>query len=223
MLDVNLTGAFLTVRAALPDMTRRDAAAGQARRIVFVASTAGLQGFAYVSAYCAAKHGVVGLMRALAVELARTGVTVNAVCPGYTETPMLDASVAAIVGATGRSRERRAGRRSPRPIPAAASSRPPRWRRRCCGSARPGRVRHRQAIAITGGGRMSATSPVARPGTVTRAPRTASKQRLRLWLRLLRAARAIEGVLRERLRLTLRHDAAAVRRAWRPCRARRPA
>ena len=72
---------------------------------MFVASTAGLQGFAYVSAYCAAKHGVVGLMRALAVELARTGVTVNAVCPGYTETPMLDASLDAIVAATGRSRE----------------------------------------------------------------------------------------------------------------------
>ena len=76
----------------------------QVRRIVFVASTAGLQGFAYVSAYCAAKHGVVGLMRALAVELARTGVTVNAVCPGYTETPMLEASLDAIVAATGRSR-----------------------------------------------------------------------------------------------------------------------
>jgi NAD(P)-dependent dehydrogenase (short-subunit alcohol dehydrogenase family) len=74
------------------------------RRIVFVASTAGLQGFAYVSAYCAAKHGVVGLMRALAVELARTGVTVNAVCPGYTETPMFEASLDAIVAATGRTR-----------------------------------------------------------------------------------------------------------------------
>jgi NAD(P)-dependent dehydrogenase (short-subunit alcohol dehydrogenase family) len=105
MLDTNLTGAFLTVRAALAQVTRRDAPAHQARRIVFVASTAGLHGFAYVSAYCAAKHGVVGLMRALAVELARTGVTVNAVCPGYTETPMLDASLDAIVAATGRSRE----------------------------------------------------------------------------------------------------------------------
>jgi NAD(P)-dependent dehydrogenase (short-subunit alcohol dehydrogenase family) len=105
MLDVNLTGAFLTVRAALPQVTRRDPPAGQVRRIVFVASTAGLQGFAYVSAYCAAKHGVVGLMRALALELARTGVTVNAICPGYTETPMFDASLTAIVAATGRSRE----------------------------------------------------------------------------------------------------------------------
>jgi NAD(P)-dependent dehydrogenase (short-subunit alcohol dehydrogenase family) len=105
MLDVNLTGAFLTVRAALPQLTRRDAPASQVRRIVFVASTAGLQGFAYVSAYCAAKHGVIGLMRALAVELAPSGVTVNAVCPGYTETPMFEASLEAIVGRTGRSRE----------------------------------------------------------------------------------------------------------------------
>ena len=105
MLDVNLTGAFLTVRAALPQLTRRDAAPAQVRRVVFVASTAGLQGFAYVSAYCAAKHGVIGLMRALSVELARTGVTVNAVCPGYTETPMFETSLDAIVSATGRSRE----------------------------------------------------------------------------------------------------------------------
>lgn len=105
MLDVNLTGAFLTVRAALPQLTRGEARPGRVRRIVFVASTAGVQGFAYVSAYCAAKHGVIGLMRALSVELARTGVTVNAVCPGYTETPMFDASLAAIVSATGRTRE----------------------------------------------------------------------------------------------------------------------
>lgn len=105
MLDVNLTGAFLTVRAALPDVTRPDPPPGRVRRIVFVASTAGLHGFAYVSAYCAAKHGVIGLMRSLAAELGRTGVTVNAVCPGYTETPMFDASLDAIVSATGRSRE----------------------------------------------------------------------------------------------------------------------
>ena len=105
MIDLNLTGAFLTVRACLPGVTRRDAPAGQLRRVVFVASTAGLQGFAYVTAYCASKHGVVGMMRALALELGRTGVTVNAVCPGYTETPMLESSIDSIVAATGRSRE----------------------------------------------------------------------------------------------------------------------
>jgi NAD(P)-dependent dehydrogenase (short-subunit alcohol dehydrogenase family) len=100
MLAVNLTGAFLTARAALPDVTRRGASG---TRIVFVASMAGLKGYAYVAPYCAAKHGVVGLTRALAVELAPRGVTVNAVCPGYTETPMLEASLANIAAKTGRS------------------------------------------------------------------------------------------------------------------------
>ena len=98
MLDINLTGAFLCSRAALPAMT----AAGQGR-IVSVASTAGLKGYAYVSAYCAAKHGLVGLTRALALETAAAGITVNAVCPGYTETDMLREAVARIAAKTGRS------------------------------------------------------------------------------------------------------------------------
>lgn len=102
MLDVNLTGAFLTVKAALPDLVRPGSVDG-GRRIVLVSSTAGLKGYPYVAAYCAAKHGVVGLARAMAVELARTGVTVNAVCPGFTETPLLDQSIANIVAKSGRS------------------------------------------------------------------------------------------------------------------------
>jgi NAD(P)-dependent dehydrogenase (short-subunit alcohol dehydrogenase family) len=101
MLDVNLTGAFLSVKAALPDLTRKDASAS---RVVFIASTAGLKGYPYAAAYCAAKHGVVGLARALAAELAATAVTVNVVCPGYTETPLLEASLANISAKTGRSR-----------------------------------------------------------------------------------------------------------------------
>jgi NAD(P)-dependent dehydrogenase (short-subunit alcohol dehydrogenase family) len=99
-LDVNLTGAFLTAKPALAGMTKRSMG-----RVIFVASTAGLKGYAYVAPYVAAKHGVVGLMRALAAETARTGVTVNAVCPGFVETDMLQESVSRIVEKTGRSEE----------------------------------------------------------------------------------------------------------------------
>jgi NAD(P)-dependent dehydrogenase (short-subunit alcohol dehydrogenase family) len=97
-IDVNLTGAFLTVKAALAGMTERGSG-----RIVFIASVAGLKGYGYVAPYVAAKHGVVGLMRALAVELAKTGVTVNAVCPSFVETDMLEESIQRIVQKTGRS------------------------------------------------------------------------------------------------------------------------
>jgi len=103
MIDVNLTGAFLTVKSALADVTRKQS--GATGRIVFIASTAGLKGYPYVAAYCAAKHGVVGLARALSIELGPTGTTVNAICPGYTDTPLLANAAATIAAKTGRSVE----------------------------------------------------------------------------------------------------------------------
>jgi len=100
MLAVNLTGTYYCTQAALPGMLAKGWG-----RIINVASTAGLIGYPYVSAYCAAKHGVVGLTRALALEVARKGITVNAVCPGFTETDIVRDAVNNIVSKTGRSAE----------------------------------------------------------------------------------------------------------------------
>ena len=100
MLDINLTGVFLVSRAVLPAMVERGWG-----RIVSIASTAGLKGYAYVAAYCAAKHGVIGMSRSLALEVAQKGVTVNVVCPGYTETKLLGESVANITEKTGMSED----------------------------------------------------------------------------------------------------------------------
>jgi NAD(P)-dependent dehydrogenase (short-subunit alcohol dehydrogenase family) len=97
-LNVNLTGAFFTVKPALAGMRER-----KWGRVIFIASTAGLKAYAYVAPYVAAKHGVVGLARALALELAKTEVTVNAVCPGYTETPLLEQAVNRVAASTKRS------------------------------------------------------------------------------------------------------------------------
>jgi NAD(P)-dependent dehydrogenase (short-subunit alcohol dehydrogenase family) len=97
-LNVNLTGAFFSVQPALNGMRAK-----KWGRIVFIASTAGIRAAPYIAPYVAAKHGVIGLMRTLALETAKDGITVNAICPSYTETPMLEQAVARIVATTKRS------------------------------------------------------------------------------------------------------------------------
>jgi NAD(P)-dependent dehydrogenase (short-subunit alcohol dehydrogenase family) len=100
MIDLNLMSIVHTARGVLGGMIDRGFG-----RVVAVASLAGLKGYAYVSAYCAAKHAAVGLVRSLAIECAGTGVTVNAVCPAYTDTDLVRESVDRIAARSGRSRE----------------------------------------------------------------------------------------------------------------------
>ena len=100
ILTTNLTGTFLCTRAVLKEMVD-----GGWGRIVNIASTAGIGGAPYIAAYCASKHGVVGFTRAVAAEVAGSGVTANAVCPGYTETDMMRTAIANITARTGRSEE----------------------------------------------------------------------------------------------------------------------
>jgi 3-hydroxybutyrate dehydrogenase len=100
MIDIDFMGVVHAVQAVLPAMKDRPYG-----RIVAIASTAGLKGYAYASAYSAAKHAVVGLVRSLALELARSHVTVNAVCPGFTDTDLLSGSIDNIMKKTGRSHE----------------------------------------------------------------------------------------------------------------------
>ncbi|MGY8666444.1 SDR family oxidoreductase [Bradyrhizobium sp. UFLA05-109] len=100
MMDVNFMGVVHAVRAVLPGMKDRPYG-----RVVAIASTAGLKGYAYVSAYVAAKHAVIGLVRSLALEMASGNITVNAVCPGFTDTDLVADSIENIMKKTGRSRE----------------------------------------------------------------------------------------------------------------------
>jgi NAD(P)-dependent dehydrogenase (short-subunit alcohol dehydrogenase family) len=100
MLDLNLTAPFRLLRRAVPSMVEQGFG-----RVVAVASVAAKRGEPYIAAYTASKHGLLGLVRSAAQELASTGVTVNAVCPAYVDTPMTDGSVAAIAATTGRTPE----------------------------------------------------------------------------------------------------------------------
>ncbi|MGH8939683.1 MAG: SDR family NAD(P)-dependent oxidoreductase, partial [Actinomycetes bacterium] len=99
-LDLNLTAPFRCVRRVVPSMVDRGFG-----RIVVLGSIASKRGEPYIAGYTAAKHGVLGLVRSVAAELARTGVTVNAVCPAYVDTPMTDGTVEAIMSSTGRTAE----------------------------------------------------------------------------------------------------------------------
>ena len=99
MMALNVEPLLVAAQAVVPAMKARGGG-----RIITIASTAGLKGYAYVGAYCAAKHAAVGLTRALAQELARSGVTVNAVCPGFTDTDLVAGSLDALEAKTGRDR-----------------------------------------------------------------------------------------------------------------------
>lgn len=98
MLALNLTSVWLCAQAAVPPMVDRGWG-----RFIAIASTAAVKGYAYAGAYAAAKHGALGLVRSLALELAKTGVTANAICPGYTDTPMLRTAIETVAAKTGRS------------------------------------------------------------------------------------------------------------------------
>ena len=100
MIAVNLTGAFLCTRAVLKEVSQAPSG-----RIIMIASTSGLKGYAYTGAYAAAKHGVIGLTRTLALELASTGATANAICPGFADTELVQRSLSAVTAKTGKSAE----------------------------------------------------------------------------------------------------------------------
>ena len=104
IIATNLTAAFDCAQAALPDLL-----ASEHGRLIFVASVASLRGVPYAAHYAASKHGLLGLMRSMALEFAKTNLTVNSVCPGYVDTPMTSDSIARVMAKTGRSEEQARG------------------------------------------------------------------------------------------------------------------
>ena len=129
IIATNLTAAFDCAQAAIADLLESDNG-----RLVFVASVAGLRGVPYAAHYAASKHGLLGLMRSLAAEYAKTNLTVNAVCPGYVDTPMTDQSVARVSDITGRSGEESRGDHHQHEC------------KRAAGRPASGRPRHRHAV-----------------------------------------------------------------------------
>ena len=100
IIGLNLTGTYLCTKEVFSEM--REKGYG---RIVNISSTVGLRGYPYIAAYCASKHGVIGLTRTLALECVKKGITVNAICPGYTDTDLVSEAVDAIIEKTGKHRE----------------------------------------------------------------------------------------------------------------------
>jgi 3-hydroxybutyrate dehydrogenase len=190
MLDVNVTGAFLCQQQVLPAM--RAAGAG---RIVNVASTAALKGYAYVTAYVAAKHALLGLTRATAMEVAASGVTVNAVCPGYTDTAMVDRAVQQIASTSGRSAdESRAALTAGNPQ--GRLVRPDEVAGAVCYLLGPNAAAITgQAIVVAGG----EVSPVPRLADLESRVVDDDHEALKVWLRWLTCSQRIQQAIRSRL------------------------
>ena len=189
MMAVNLTGVFLTMREAQNDMKQNGWG-----RMIAVASTAGLKGSAYISAYAATKHGVVGLVRSIAMEMAGTGITANCVCPGFTQTAILETSIANIMEKY---------RKIPRGSPAHFGGYQPHGQGDTArGSGERGDVagwRQFRRYNRTGNIRQRRRNMVVEI-LKTKTGTSTSKSRLRMWIAILRSTRSIETEIRERLR-----------------------